>query len=221
MRLMWEGGDERHGKRYVIRSNISYPLTDTVLLRSAVTDGITIGHPCCRVHDCKEPLPNMKAHFCQLHHDLELECSTVSCPNMASPGYHSCAQPECCELERIYYSSGAAMSQLRQRLARQGLRRHEQAANSPHIPAADTPHNGPRDLGADVDEVEIEAECEVKEKGGKKRLKGRFGRLRTFCEVLCVLSCGTIIGRTTMFGSEAPNGIIVSVFHIRRHHIDL
>jgi hypothetical protein len=189
-------------------------LTCTVLLRSAVTDGITIGHPCCRVHDCKEPLPNMKARYCIGHTNLELRCSTIGCPNMASHGYHSCPEPECRELERAYYSSGTAMFQLRQRLARQGLSHPQQEELSVHTEASPGIANDPIQ---ENNEIEIEVDCVEGRTGKTKRLRGRFGRLRTHCEVLCVLSCGTILGRTTMFGSEAPNGIIVSelvFFHL-------
>jgi hypothetical protein len=187
-----------------------------------VTDGITIGHPCCRVRDGKEPLPNMKAHYCLGHTNLELRCSTIGCPNMASHGYHSCTEPECRELEHAYYSSGTAMFQLQQRLARQGLSCPLQEGLPVGMPPQDSFTEAGNGVESDPilenNEIEIEAECTEGRTGNRKRLRGRFGRLRTHCEVLCTLSCGTILGRTTMFGSEAPNGIIVSeltFFHLR------
>jgi len=142
---------------------------------------------------------------------------------MATHGYHSCAKPECRELERAYYSSGTAMFQLRQRLARQGLANPLQEELSVGMP----PQDSFTEAGHGVEsapiladnEIEFEAECEEGRTGNKKRMRGRFGRLRTHCEVLCVLSCGTILGRTTMFGSEAPNGIIVSELTLFQLHL--
>jgi hypothetical protein len=45
-----------------------------------------------------------------------------------------------------------------------------------------------------------------------RRIKATFGRKRTAYQELAVLSCGVIIGRTTLYGSEAPSGVIVSIF---------
>jgi hypothetical protein len=150
-------------------------LTCTALLHSAVTDGITIGHPCCRVRDCKEPLPNMKAHYCLGHTTLELRCSTIGCPNMASHGYHSCAEPECRELERAYYSSGAAMFQLRQRLAKQGLANPLQEEE---LSVSTLAQDSFTEAGHGVEsapiltdnEIEFEAECTEGRTGNKRCL---------------------------------------------------
>ena len=46
---------------------------------------------------------------------------------------------------------------------------------------------------------------------GNRPARARFGRKRTHNEELCVTSCGVIVGRATFYGSEAPNGVRVSI----------
>jgi hypothetical protein len=53
-------------------------------------------------------------------------------------------------------------------------------------------------------------QCGDKPATGNRTLRACFGRRRTHNEELCVGSCGVILGRATMFGSEAPNGVRVS-----------
>jgi hypothetical protein len=36
-----------------------------------VVDGVTVGHPCCAVHNCFEPLENQCNHFCSSHKKTE------------------------------------------------------------------------------------------------------------------------------------------------------
>jgi len=48
---------------------------------------------------------------------------------------------------------------------------------------------------------------------GQQRLALAEGELN---EQSCVASCGVILGQATFFGSEAPNGVCVSLFSISR-----
>ena len=36
-----------------------------------VVDGVTVGHPCCAVHNCFDPLENHRNHFCMSHEMTE------------------------------------------------------------------------------------------------------------------------------------------------------
>jgi len=65
----------------------------------------------------------------------------------------------------------------------------------------------------DDEEVVIDSAgvCDEKPEQGNKSLRARFGRKWTHNEELCVASCGVILGRATFYGSEAPNGVRVSV----------
>lgn len=200
-------------------------LTMIVLLRSAVTDGVTIGHPCCAVPDCKEDLSNMKSRYCIGHQQQELKCAIIRCLDNTSPGRRTCTGQECRELERLHYAQGTGMFQCKRRLA--GLRLpHQEYDVTPVDPALSALFpDYQREVDGTVTEVvdeideavELEIECEDRGLGRKTTLKAQFGRSRTYCEVACVLSCGTIIGRGTMHRSEAPNGIIVSVILPDQH----
>jgi hypothetical protein len=87
-------------------------------IRSTVTDGVTIGRPCCAVHDCKGPLPTVKHRYCQNHGDLAKICTVVSCDAKAEPGFRTCAAAEHRKLEVYHHQKGKAMFQLKYRLQR-------------------------------------------------------------------------------------------------------
>lgn len=87
-------------------------------IRSTVTDGITIGRPCCTVHDFPEPLRHVKKRFCQLHEHLDNICSVMTCTTIAETGFRTCKDPEHRKLEVNYYQQGKAMFQLKHRLER-------------------------------------------------------------------------------------------------------
>ncbi|KAG1904180.1 uncharacterized protein F5891DRAFT_1184364 [Suillus fuscotomentosus] len=44
-----------------------------------VTNGVTVGHPCCAIPWCKNPLDNNQLRFCAEHHHLEAVCAVNSC----------------------------------------------------------------------------------------------------------------------------------------------
>lgn len=68
--------------------------------------------------------------------------------------------------------------------------------------------------GVQDDEIETfvdeDGVCDGKPEGGNRSVRARFGRRRTHNEELCVGSCGVILGRATLYGSEAPNGVRVN-----------
>ena len=76
-------------------------------------DGITIGHPCCTVQDCPQPLPHVKKQFCQLHHQLNSMCVVITCFMIAEPEFRTCSNPEHHKLETYYKQQGKAMFQLK------------------------------------------------------------------------------------------------------------
>jgi hypothetical protein len=197
----------------------------TVLIRAAVVDGVTIGHPCCAIHDCMEPLPgknirNAKPRYCQTHQDLEMKCATVDCNNPAISPFKTCSKPDCRRLEENYKATGTSMFQLKARLARNRERLTGKNTLAPFQASAAA------EIGLVVDaesamealegdeavevEMEIDGTCDGKSGDRRRKLKGRFGRNRTHNDELCVYSCGMIAGRAAMYGSEAPNGVRVS-----------
>lgn len=67
------------------------------------------------------------------------------------------------------------------------------------------------DVTEEVTEFDAEGECPSKPDEGNTRPRARLGRRRTHNEQLVVSTCGVILGRATMFGSEGLNGVRVSL----------
>lgn len=61
------------------------------MLSAVVTDGVTMGHPCCNEHDCKVPLRKAYDEFCPVHESLNSICCIKDCPNPRLSGSKSCA----------------------------------------------------------------------------------------------------------------------------------
>ena len=203
---------------------------------STVTDGITIGHPCCTVQDCPEPLCHVKKHFCPLHTHLNSVCVVTTCPALTDTDFCTCADLEHHKLETYYKQQGKAMFQLKHHLERVKV---SQTHNS-LSPGDDNKHSSTAhaldddqvldlvkvdddededDFGegcgvqGDDDDVFIDQDgvCDGKPDTGNKSVRARFGRHCTHNEELCVGSCGVILGQATFYRSEAPNGVRVSV----------
>jgi hypothetical protein len=108
-------------------------------IRSFVTDGITIGHPCCGVQDCQHPLPSKKgARYCTaLHDNLNSKCSVNSCTVPATSGFKTCENPLHRKLETFKDLQGKATFQLRERLTRLKVSHVHDALASDQSAAAD------------------------------------------------------------------------------------
>ncbi|KAH9829417.1 uncharacterized protein C8Q71DRAFT_888422, partial [Rhodofomes roseus] len=145
-------------------------------MRAVVTDGVTVGRPCCGVHDCKGQLLSQRARFCTAHLDLEKQCSILGCENNADMDFKTCS-----------IESHRAM----------------ETANKARQSAL------PDDV-LNMDEEDAAEEDNIKDDGQSgPKLRARFGRRWTHNEQLCVATCGVVLGRMTMYGSEAVSGIKV------------
>ncbi|KAF7290011.1 hypothetical protein HMN09_01305800 [Mycena chlorophos] len=190
------------------------------MVRSCVTDGITIGRPCCREHDCLNPLPTVKHRYCDKHHTKDRLCVVKDCENEKEEGWRTCAVPEHRALEEYRNLQNKAMFQLKRRLERLKVSHPHTTAPSAAGGAGSSvvgdeaddegDADGVEGTGADEDEdVEIDRDgvCPDKPASGNTNPRARFGRRRTHNDELCVGSCGVILGRATFYGSEAPNGV--------------
>ena len=79
-------------------------------------DGVTVGRPCCKVHDCEGYLPTQKAHYCTEHAALEQQCVVDDCQELADSQFRTCSQPSHRKLEDM--DGRSALFQLRRRLER-------------------------------------------------------------------------------------------------------
>jgi len=155
-----------------------------------------MGHLCCGVHDCKEPLPSQRHRFCAQHDNFKYICAVTTCSRQCDPGYKTCSIPEHRQLEISDSEQQTAMFQLKKRLERFNTNQIEDALSSgvsPLLSKDDHPN-----------------ECEDKSPDGNTKPRVRFNRRRTHNEQLCVTTCGVILGRATFFGSEAVSSVVVS-----------
>ena len=163
-------------------------------MRAVVVDGITIGRPCCSVHDCQNALPSQRARFCSTHSGLDGECVVVGCHQRAAPDWRTCEDPSHRALEDP--SGRSALFVLRRRLER--LR----------TSALEDDGTG---LTEELTDYNANGECPSKSDEGNSKPRARFGRRRTHNEQLVVATCGVILGRATMFGSEGIDGVMVGI----------
>ncbi|EIN03778.1 hypothetical protein PUNSTDRAFT_77731, partial [Punctularia strigosozonata HHB-11173 SS5] len=61
------------------------------IMRAVVIDGVQIGHPCCSVHDCKQPLVTQRARFCLVHDSQSKICAVVGCTASCEEPFKTCA----------------------------------------------------------------------------------------------------------------------------------
>jgi hypothetical protein len=171
-----------------------------------VIDGITIGHPCCAVHNCFTPLASNRDRYCPDHSkNLDHICAIVGCSNPIIEGSLACQNPDHQEAERIYRERGQARFQLQERLERARIAR----------PNDTLTEERPTD---DLAEEEFEipnTHLAVK----AKKLRAQFGRKRTHNEQIIVAPCGMIIARETFYGAEGVKSVADMIEHTFRGDI--
>ena len=81
-----------------------------------MTDGVTLGHPCCGFHDCQNPLDKQYHKYCLAHASLNKVCAIQGCDQPALDGFASCdeATHRARDLERIVVNK--AMPRLKKSL---------------------------------------------------------------------------------------------------------
>ncbi|KAL0061273.1 hypothetical protein AAF712_011931 [Marasmius tenuissimus] len=164
-------------------------------LRAVVVDGVSIGRPCCKIHNCPAPLITNRTHYCAFHNETHHNhCVVTECVEKVRPGYQTCGHPDHVAIEAHHKLKGKSFFMLRKRLLRA---------------------NGvPDDNNEESDEVlELGPESSHKSDLGNRQVKARFGRRRTHNEQLIVCCCGVIAARATMFGAEAISGVKVFVLY--------
>ncbi|KAF8158822.1 hypothetical protein BJ912DRAFT_866425 [Pholiota molesta] len=167
-------------------------------LRAVVTDGDSIGRPCCKVHNCTTPLPTNRDHFCASHADLKSQCVVTGCLSVAEIGFQTCTIAEHRAMEDTRKERGKAFFQLRSRLNTQfSMTQLPDSMSSSDIPEIED--------GTKADNTQDAATR--KSDAGNKAPKARFARRRTHNEQLLVSCCGIVLARGTMFGAEAISGV--------------
>lgn len=164
---------------------------------AVVTDGLTLGHPCCGIHNCQIPLQNNRHRFCQLHRNSNMECSITTCSRDVLVGHLVCDDPGHLSVEALHTKRGQAFFQLKDRLAR---------AQIAH-PNDSTIVERPLNELEEAEEEEFDVELSTSPVNAPKKLKARFGRRRTHNEQIIVAPCGIITARETFYGAEAVGSV--------------
>lgn len=140
------------------------------MLRSAVTDGVALGHPCCGVHDCKELLRSQRNHHCDDHKDKDSMCAIITCSNRIEPKHTTCSEPEHRKLETRGVEAHTAMFQLRRRLERLKIYHPDDEQDT-----LETDDGGTAMAAGEVFEIAAEDHPSKPETGNQK-IRARFGR---------------------------------------------
>ncbi|KAJ3967654.1 hypothetical protein EV361DRAFT_929610 [Lentinula raphanica] len=170
-------------------------------LRAVVTDGVSLPRPCCKAHNCTEPLINNRHHWCKLHKSQHSKCAFQDCDRPIRTGYRTCEDDNHKWYEDYLKIKGKGFFLLRQRLQRAGV----QAPDS--IPLGGDTSEALQTL-QEIDSIEMESlDPSHKSDKGNRPAKAMFARRRTHNEQLVVCSCGVIAARATMYGAESISGV--------------
>ncbi|KAI0311184.1 hypothetical protein OF83DRAFT_1069232 [Amylostereum chailletii] len=164
---------------------------------AVVTDGISIGHPCCKMHNCTKPLVNNRHHYCIDHQSEATICCINNCRSKARPGHRTCNNNNHAKLEEERKAQDTAFFQLRRHLERAKI---SQPVNS--MPTDEDDNSSGDDDDADDADPGVK-----KSSNGNRKFKAQFSRRRTHNEQLVVCCCGVIAARGTMFGAESISGV--------------
>lgn len=194
-----------------------------------VVDGVTVGHPCCAQHNCKEPLQSQRDRYCQTHQILNKMCSIVGCFETVVEGHRVCAHPAHQGVEELYNLRGQSRFQLQERLQRTRMAGASTAGGGAASSGEIAVNSNDWD-DADEDAFEIDPNGQALPAGSgpasqmpqagstpsrpATRVRAEFGRKRTHNEQIIVAPCGVIIARATFYGAEAIGSVAVISLYI-------
>ncbi|KAG6822800.1 hypothetical protein H0H92_012529, partial [Tricholoma furcatifolium] len=144
---------------------------------AVVTDGVTVGRPCCGVHNCHKSLMSNRHRFCPDHESLSLVCAIVGCDRAVQSGSKACDTKEHQEIKQVHVERGQAAFQLKERLLR------AQRATGSNSDGSDE-----EDATFDVVDEHVNSSSGDQDKG-KKKVRAQFGRKRSHNEQLIVAPC--------------------------------
>jgi len=189
-----------------------------------VIDGVTVGHPCCAVHNCKNPLSNNRHCYCDTHLTKAEQCMIVACQQLAAHGKKTCNIPEHTEVKRIHNERGQAWFQLQEQLQQARIAHPKDAIGMLSWFLSQNPLliSLPGEVFSGNSEV-ADMDGDEKEFGvvnghvlpgavapsSQRKLQAQFGWKRTHNEQIIVAPCGIILARETFYGAEAVATVMV------------
>ncbi|KAF7288473.1 hypothetical protein HMN09_01389500 [Mycena chlorophos] len=163
-------------------------------IRGGTTDGVTIGHPRCRIEKCRNPLESMKDKLCTTHAHLADRCLAHNCENKAPRGHITCSIPaHRAKEEEHKRAAEPAFLDLDRRLTKDGVStqtpRRKATSTSTQHRSTPSKRSGP--------------------------IKLDLTRFWTHNDQLFILCCGVIISRTTFYHDEGVSSVaqfLISTF---------
>ncbi|KAF8801527.1 hypothetical protein BYT27DRAFT_7114765 [Phlegmacium glaucopus] len=208
--------------------------------QAIVGDGLSMGHPCCGIFRCRDPLANNRHRFCENHTDLHNVCAIVGCENPVieeevvdqKEGQPKKKKKKTCSLqlhqdiEKKHHERSAGSFLYKERLKHaQVSQLVDSFSNKQQVPEQDIQEDFEtysmlnntvtilieENAGTVGVADDTYEPCGSKSAEGNKTFKAQFGRRRTHNEQTLVRPCGVIFARATMFGAEAVSNFLVMV----------
>lgn len=174
-----------------------------------VTDGVTVGHQCCGIHNCHEPLANNHDRFYPDHLLTHLcICAIVNCERSVTPSTRTCDDPTHQAIEKAYTQCSQAHFQLQEHLQRAYVAVPTNSDTS-DVMIADLEANDPLEEEFEVPVVVGEGSVETAKQTKPRKLCAKFGRNYTHNEQLIIAPCGMILARETFYGAEGVTSVVV------------
>ncbi|KAF6741043.1 hypothetical protein DFP72DRAFT_886318 [Ephemerocybe angulata] len=178
---------------------------DNTTTKVVVIDGVTLGHPCCGVHNCTLPLKSNRHRYCPKHLEEgeDTYCCVVGCRALAVGSTRSCLIPSHITAVKERLEMGKARFYLKSQLEKS--KAVQIISSLPRL--ADDDEND-HDEHADVSDVEIDTESSDPTGKGAPKIRVQAGRTRTHNQQLFVAPCGLVIARDTFYGAEAVGSVV-------------
>ncbi|KAG1855594.1 hypothetical protein F4604DRAFT_1659927 [Suillus subluteus] len=232
-----EGQDELPHACYGCMRLFSMPDGTTHYTEVVVTDGITVGRPCCAVPHCKNALASTRNRFCSAdpsHRQLKTICAVdrcdqpVSCRSQGDKLRKTCSNPLHMKMEDAKAVLSRSGKSKTQRMKTAKLNDALAASSHDHpeddLPVEDFDEWYEHDestgnasvalsMGVVNPSLTQNESCHVLEACPSKddvlKLKAIFFWKRTNNEQLFVRPCGIISGRGTMYHHEAVSNVLI------------
>ena len=190
-------------------------LTGKYKVSVVVIDGVTVGHPCCSIHNCHIPLSSNRDRYCKDHQDAAGICAIVGCSSPVVPDSKTCSNEDHQKVEKTHIERGQSRFQLQERLSRARIAHPNDSLGEAVMTIDELADVDEEDEAFELPTGQTTASQAAHTSGSvdasKKKFRAQFGRKRTHNEQIIVAPCGMIHARETFFGAEAVSSVVVSL----------
>ena len=239
-RIITHGQDELPHACYGCMRLFSMPDGTTHYTEVVVTDGVTVGRPCCGVPHCKNPLASTRHRFCSAdpsHKCLETTCAVDGCPmpvvrdDKTGKLRKSCGDPLHLKMEDANAALSRSGKSKTQRMKTTKLNdalaaasfNDDSCADEEALPIQDVDEWYEHDTSTGsihLEQASVTSSTRIipeacPSKAEVPKLKAIFFQKRTNNEQLFIRPCGIISGRGTMYHHEAVSNVLVCCYCLR------